>query len=247
MTLSVEEVCAQLSNAPYMTLEQAHRITSFIKTERLSSVLELGFYHGVSTCYIANAVAEFDGKVVAIDKERGRTMDPNVEQLLGRIGQRDRVEIYYEKTSYLWRMMRFLEQQPTQRFDLCYLDGAHNWFVDGFAFYLVDKLLKPGGWIILDDLDFCYDNSHAMRGTDALAAMPKEERECLQLRKVWELLIKTQPGYGNFREESNWAFAQKISDSASGPPTITTEVVVKEKHVGLGAALVKLGKRLGMR
>lgn len=245
---SVEEVRKIIGDVPYMTNDQAQRMTNFIVEHKLKSVIELGFFHGASTCFMANAISGFDGaEIVAIDKERAKTLDPNVENLLKELGLHDKLTVHYEPNSYLWRMMKMLEEDPTPRFDLCYLDGAHNWFVDGFAFFLVDKMLKPGGWIIMDDLEFRYDRSQGLRGTETLANMPQDEKECPQLRKVYELLVKTQPGYGNFREEDNWAFAQKISDSGSGPAQITTEVVIKEKHIGLGAALIKLGKRLGMR
>lgn len=245
---TVEEIRGIVGDIPYMTNGQAQRITDFIVEHKLSSIIELGVFHGSSTCFMVNAISDVEGsKIVAIDKERARTMDPNVEDLLKKLDLHDKLEIHYEPNSYLWRLMKMLEEDPTPRFDLCYLDGAHNWFVDGFAFFLVNKLLKPGGWIIMDDLEFRYDKSEGLRGTETLANMPKDEKECPQLRKVYELLVKTQPGYGNFREEENWAFAQKISDSSAGEAIVTTEVVVKEKHIGLGAALIKLGRRLGMR
>jgi hypothetical protein len=50
------------------------------------------------------------------------------------------VNYYFEPTSYTWRMMKMLEEDEGPRFDLCYLDGAHSWFVDGFAFFLIDRL-----------------------------------------------------------------------------------------------------------
>ena len=28
------------------------------------------------------------------------------------------------------------------------IDGPKHWITDGFAFFLVDKLLKEGGWIV---------------------------------------------------------------------------------------------------
>ena len=202
--MKVEDVRATIGDIPYMTLDQAQRMTDHILEHKLSSVIELGCYHGTSTCYIANAVSQLEGgSVTVIDKERAQTLEPNVEGLLQKLGLHDLLTVYYEPNSYLWRLMKMLEEDPTPRFDLCYLDGAHNWFVDGFAFFLVDKLMKPGGWIIMDDLEFRYDRSQGLQGTETLANMPKEERECQQLRKVYELLIKTQPGYGNFREESN--------------------------------------------
>jgi predicted O-methyltransferase YrrM len=245
---TVEEIQSIIGNIPYMTLEQAQMMNDHITQYQLRSVIELGFYHGASTCYIANAISQFEeSSIVAIDKERALTLEPNVEGLLEKLDLGEKLQVYYEPNSYLWRLMKMLEENPNPRFDLCYLDGAHNWFVDGFAFFLIDKLLKPGGWIIMDDLEFRYDRSQGLQGTETLKNMPAEERECQQLRKVYELLIKTQPGYGNFREENNWAFAQKLSDGHAGPTQITTELVVKEKHIGLGAALIKLGRRLGMR
>ena len=107
--------------------------------------------------------------------------------------------------------------------------------------------MKPGGWIVFDDLNWRYVDSPAFRGSERLAEMPKDEAECYQIRKIFELLVQQQPGYGEFHEEGNWGIAKKISDSASGPPEIVTKTVIQERRVGLGEALVKLGRRLGMR
>ncbi|MCL1629168.1 class I SAM-dependent methyltransferase [Roseibaca sp. V10] len=246
--LTNSEIHSRLGHVPYMTIEQADRITALIAEHKLSSVLELGFYHGISTCYMANAVSDFpNGHVTAIDREKIRDMQPSAGDLLAKIGLRDKVSLNYEHSSYLWRLMKMLEEDPTPRFDLCYLDGAHNWDVDGFAFFLVDRLLKPGGWIILDDLDWTYGTSESMRNSERVLAMPDEERNLPQMRKVYELLIKRQPGYGNFRTEDNWAYAQKISDgSDAAAPVIQKEIVIQEKRIGLGAALIRFGKRLGM-
>ena len=50
-------------------------------------------------------------------------------------------------------------------FDLCYFDGGHTWDATGFGFVLVDMLLRPGGWIIFDDLTWTIEA--------ALEAAPK--------------------------------------------------------------------------
>jgi len=245
---SVGEVHEIIGRIPYMTIEQAEAISSHIQENDIKTVLELGFYHGASTSYLANAICDKDdGRVVCVDKERAKTLDPNVEGLLSKLGLREKVDVYYEPTSYIWRLMKMLEEHEEPKFDLCYLDGAHNWFVDGFAFFLVDRLLKPGGWIIMDDLNWRYADSVAMRGSETLQEMPDDEVYTYQLRKVYELIIQRQPGYGNFREEFNWGFAQKISDFQGSAPHIETKVVVKERRVGVGEALVKAGRRLGLK
>jgi predicted O-methyltransferase YrrM len=241
-SLSNRQIHDLIRGVPHMTLEQADRMRRLIVEERLNDILELGFFHGVSTCYMAHALAEIGGgRITTIDLESARDLVPGIETLLEKVGQRDRVDVHYEPTSYTWRLMKMLEEDPSPRFDLCYLDGAHNWFVDGFAFFLVDRLLKPGGWIVFDDLDWTYAKSPALRDTDMVRNMPADERETPQVRKVYELLAKPHPDYHHFREERDWAFIQKRPDATRAAP-IRTEVVVRE--VGLGTMLARGVRKL---
>ena len=227
-----DEVKKIIGNVPYMTLEQGKRITDFIRQNRIRNILELGFCHSVSTCYMAAALEEEGGgSIITIDLEWTRNATPHIEELLGKIGQRDKVTCYYEPTSYTWRLMKFLEENPTPRFDFCYFDGAHNWFVDGLAFFLVDRLLRPNGWIILDDLDWTYAKSPTLKNRDIVKAMPVEERETPQVRKVYELLVMTHPCYGDFRTEDGWGYAHKITGSVSAPPPNHQGVIVKKDPI----------------
>jgi hypothetical protein len=109
--------------------------------------------------------------------------------------------------------MKMLQEDPRPRFDLCYLDGAHTWFVDGFAFFLVDRLLRRGGWIIFDDLSWTYSTSPTLKDTEAVRRMPPEERDTPQIELVYELLVKTHPGYGDFHAKHGWAYARKLTAS----------------------------------
>ncbi|MGL6339499.1 MAG: class I SAM-dependent methyltransferase [Waterburya sp.] len=195
-----------VENLPYMSLKKAQVMQDFIRQHNISSILELGFYHGVSTCYMAAALEEVGGgSIVSIDLESAQKRQPNIEELLEKCGYLDTVEFYYEPVSYNWRMMKMIEEQE-RTFDLCYVDGGHDWYNTGLAFFLVDKLLQPGGWMIFDDLDW------TMEHLDAKWALrkPEEERITPQVRKVWELLVKTHPQYGNFYEQGSWGFAQKL-------------------------------------
>jgi len=227
-----DEVKEMVGDLPYMTLEQGQTVSNFIRQHRVKNILELGFRYGVSTCYMAAARDEQGGgSITTIDLELVRTHEPNIEQLLERIGLQDKVTWYYEPTSYIWRLMKFIEEDPSPRFDLCYIDGAHTWFVDGFAFFLVDRLLRPNGWIIFDDLNWTFAADSNLMNKDWVKAMPIEERETPQVRKVYELLVKPHPSYGYFRTENGWAYTQKITESATEPAPVRQEVIVLVKKI----------------
>ena len=208
--MSVETVQSVVQDTPHMSLTQARRITTFIRDHDLSDILELGFRFGVSTVYMADQLQALGrGHITAIDLELVRDSKPGLESFLSVLDLQDRVTAYYEPTSYVWRLMRMLEEDPQPRFDFCYLDGAHDWFVDGFAFFLVDRLLKPGGWIIFDDVDWTFGSSPTLQRSERVLNMPDDERDTPQVRKVVELLVAMHPSYGSVQIQDDWALVQK--------------------------------------
>ena len=208
--MNIQQMHKKLASIPHMSPKQAEYITKFIQDNNIKNVLELGFCHGVSSCYIASALEAADGKLVTIDLKCAKYHNPNIETLSKMLGLENRMEIYYEPTSYTWRLMRFLEKKPIPKFDLCYIDGAHSWFVDGFAFFLVDRLLNPGGYIIFDDINWTYLMSPSLRKTQMVKEMPWDEKCCRQVKKVFDLLVKTDPRYGEFETWHHWAIAKKL-------------------------------------
>jgi predicted O-methyltransferase YrrM len=220
--MQAHEIARVLDGIPNMDLRQGAEITQFIKEKKLSRCLELGFAHGVGTAYIAHAVAELDnGKVVTIDLETARQRNPAIHTVLNMVGvPKSLVEIYFEPTSYTWRMMRFLEQGLRDYFDFIYLDGAHTWAVDGLAFYLGSLLLKPGGWILFDDLKWTLAGS-SIAEEPWVKRLPPDERETAQVGKIWNLLVKDDPAFDLLIEKGNWGYARK---STGGTPH---RVVVK--------------------
>jgi len=247
--LSNADVQQQVGATPNMTVEQGERLSALIAKHEVRNILELGFAHGVSTCYMAAALGRAGGgHIVTIDLEAARTRQPNIEELLARIGERERVTVYFEPTSYTWRLMRFLEETPRPQFDLCYVDGAHSWFVDGFAFFLVDLVLKGGGWIVFDDLYWTYATSPTVGRSKAVEQMPEDERTTPQVQRIYELLVKPHPNYHNFRVEAGWAYAQKHDRAAGGSPRreIVVEEGIERNHGGLSGILARAARRLGL-
>ncbi len=151
----LEQVHEYLGALPYMTVRQARKLTKFLERHQLRDCLELGFFHGVSSAYIADSLrTRGTGHLTTIDLEYGPLdSEPNIDKILADLQLTDWVTVHYEPRSFTWRLMKMIEEDPRPRFDFCYLDGGHLWDVTGFAFFLVDKLLRPGGWLLFDDLE----------------------------------------------------------------------------------------------
>jgi predicted O-methyltransferase YrrM len=207
----------QFSGLPYMTTRQALSLGGLIEREGLSSLLELGTHHGKSTAYMA-AVLEMIGRgsLVTIDRVDAKSREPNVYKILNTLKLLHRVQIYLEPRSLTWRLMRLIEEHESPCFDLCYFDGGHSWDVTGYAFFLVDRLLKPGGWVVFDDLDWTYERmiKPGEPLPDFLSRIPEEERRTAQIRKVWDLLVGRSTGYERHEVIGSWGVARKRTSSA---------------------------------
>jgi hypothetical protein len=109
--------------------------------------------------------------------------------------------------------MRLLERQTSDEqtdpcFDFCFFDGAHTWETDGFAFFLVDKLLRPDRWLLFDDLHWSQDTSPSLSPEKA-ERTPEEERTTAQVLKVFDLLVRQHPSYTSFRVMGSYGWAYK--------------------------------------
>lgn len=246
--MDIEVIKRKVDGIPHMDFSQATRIRELIIENKFANILELGFRHGVSTCYMAGALDELGfGTITTIDLTTAKHAKPNIEDLLGELNLIKYVTLFYEPTSYVWRLMKMIEEDSTPRFDFCYLDGAHDWYTDGFAFFLVDMLLKPGGIIVFDDLDWRYDISPGLKNSEKVKNMPEEEKTTPQVRKVYELLVKNNPSYSEFEEIDNWGIVRKKSSIESANSEIRTEIIHQKEYIGLGAITLKAWKRLTKR
>jgi len=201
--MKLETVEAHVNGLPYMQIKHARRLEKIFQKYNCSRALELGFFHGVSSMYIAAILDEMGGErtLTTIDKIIAKTKQPNIEQLADELGLTDYIEPFYEERTYLWRLMKFIEEG--RKFDFCYLDGGHNWGDTGFAFFLVDKLLVDGGLILFDDFNWTAE------GKDWASDWPEEELKISPVERTWELLVGQHPHYRQVWVKDRWALAQK--------------------------------------
>jgi predicted O-methyltransferase YrrM len=223
------EVRRVIGGVPFITPEHALDLYNLILRERCEQILELGIAHGTATCYMAAALEELgSGRVTAVDL-RDADFTPAAEEQLERSGLQRYADVVRMHTGYTWFLHDEIRRQSTEgvcrpKYDLCIIDGPKNWTIDGCAFFLVDKLLKTGGWIIFDDYAWTYAAADASRtATDGIShrALSEEERTTPHIREVFELLVMQHPHYSNFvvYDHQDWAMAQKVP--SAGEKTFT--------------------------
>ncbi len=119
--------------------------------------------------------------------------------------------VYYCKRSYTWELQRLISAKDRPQFDFCYFDGGHTWDLTGFGVLLVDMLLRPGGVILLDDMDWSIARSpHYKRNEHLTKRYDQDEVDSKPVRLVWDTILK-HLGYEHIREypEQKWGLARK--------------------------------------
>src|SRR3954452_6683831 len=202
---SFDEVARAIAGIPFMSPAQGRLIYDHIRATGARDVLELGTAHGVGAAYMAAAGAN----VTTVDFA-GASYEPSPEETARRAGVE--LTIVREFSTYNW----WLKEQIVARsdvhgnvapcFDFVYLDGAKHWTIDGFAVVLVEKLLRPGGWLLMDDLEWTYAQAPGPEATDGITpgelsdADPPEPH----LRAVFDLIVAQHPSFTELRRQDEW-------------------------------------------
>jgi len=222
--MKFEEIRSKIDGIPYIMSEMAKDLYNFVIENKPRQCLELGFAHGASSCYIAAALDEIgSGHITSVDLISGlEWQKPTIEELMEQTGLGGWVTINREHTGYNWFlkkkiMDRSLNNRCTPLYDLCFIDGPKNWTIDSAAFFLVDKLLKPGGWVVFDDLQWTYEKkvNEGKTKSDGVSLLELGPDEIVQphIELIFQLLVMQHPDYSNFLVKDNWwAWAQKVPD-----------------------------------
>jgi len=206
--MKFEEAHKVLEGIPFISDANARELYDFIIEHKLTNCLELGFAHGVASCYIAAAIDELGGgKLVSVDLIGQDWQKPSIEELLGKLGLQKYVEIHREVTGYNWYLHNEIAKNTeansicTPVYDFCIIDGPKNWTIDSSAFFLADKLLKQNGWVIFDDYEWTYGEADTRReATDGIThrKLSEAERITPQVKEIFNLLVMQHPSYRPF-------------------------------------------------
>jgi predicted O-methyltransferase YrrM len=201
------QIAEGVEGVPYMSRDEGRQVYEHIRNTGAKDILELGTSHGASSAYMAAALDRRGGRVTTVD--RFIAHDPTPEETHERAGVADRIELVRPPhSSYVWWLKDQVAAHSDEhgncepQFDFCYLDGAHNFTVDGLAVVLVERLLRPGGWLLLDDISWSYESS---RGQCPIPdGLSLEEQSQPHMRDVLELIIKPHPAFTDIRVQGDW-------------------------------------------
>ncbi len=188
-------------------------IHRFVLEHKPQRCLELGFAWGVGALYIASALeANGGGRLTSVDMPyEARRAEVGID-LVGRAGLSERVEVVLEEGGYNWFLHRKLKEQLRDGvlepvYDFVFLDGAHTWLEDGLALLLLERLVKPGGWIHLDDLAWL---------PTARTDFPEAQRQFSHVRDIWELLVVPNDAFDQMRTDGVTAWARRAPSDQAG-------------------------------
>jgi predicted O-methyltransferase YrrM len=184
-----------------------------IRNNRPGDLLELGTGRGGSAVFMAAALeANGVGHLTSVDSTRWQWLDPTPREVLEKAGLSSWVTLDKRFSTYTWFLKAEIEKrldaagsvQP--EYDFIFVDGCKNWSADGLAVVLAERLLRPGGWLLLDDLGWNYEkHCEAPRHYEIeIAKLSDEERTQPHLRAVFDLLIRTNPAFDQFVVQDYW-------------------------------------------
>jgi predicted O-methyltransferase YrrM len=212
-----DEITERFADLPFMKATQAGILRDLITQNDAKDILEIGFFHGKSSAYIGAILEDLGrGTLVTIDKRSALGRDPSIHDVLRLSGLAHRVQPIFAFRSFTWELQKLITQVPSPRFDLCYFDGGHTWDNTGFGVLLVDILLRPGGILLLDDMNWSVKTSHHYRKNPKLAAkFSDDEAATPAVRRTWELILP-HLGYTGMHEipEVKWGVARKPGGSS---------------------------------
>src|SRR6266704_3691094 len=145
--------------APHIPANRGRVLYEHIRKHRHEDVLELGTARGGSAVFIAAALeANGKGHLTSVDSTRWQWLNPAPREVLEKAGLSNWVTLDKRFSTYTWFLKAEIEKRlddagsAQPEYDFIFLDGSKNWSTDGLAVVLAERLLRPGGWLLLDDL-----------------------------------------------------------------------------------------------
>jgi len=134
-----------------VTPDRGAFIRDVCRAERARSVLEIGLAWGLSTLHILESLLNNGASAhehVVVDPHQASEFHGAGKQILREAGVEQFVEFHQDYSELL--LPRLVS--GGRKFDLVFIDGMHRFDNVVVDLFYADRLLKPGGVVVLDDL-----------------------------------------------------------------------------------------------
>lgn len=217
-----------IADTPVMNRAQGRRIWDHFVREKPGVAVDIGTCYGTSAAYMAGAMKYTGrGRVITVDSAQHDRESPARDwclDLWARCGVTDLIEmVRIPHSSYAWWALEEVRRASdehgnvTPAWDFVYLDGAKTLTIDLTTVVLIEPMLRPGGWLLLDDLPWTFASATQFVPTTILGngerfTMSEEEIGQPHLQAVFDHVIRTHPNLGNFsvQDDGWWAWSQKV-------------------------------------
>lgn len=153
------------------------------------NVAELGVYQGHTTLEIARLLPA-DGSLDLFDfADNVKRVAQAVKKVRPGIVVRTHGNSQKWRDSYCWSLRALLRAHPEPIWDYVYIDGAHTWDVDGFAFLLCDKLLRVGGYVDFDDYYWTLERGTPGQLSFTQRCYTAEQMKSKQVAEIVDVLV----------------------------------------------------------
>jgi predicted O-methyltransferase YrrM len=214
--MEFDRIKQAVEGVPVMSAVQGRVVYDHVLESECTNIIELGTHNGTSAAYMAAALHELGrGKVTTLDRAQLMPLVPPERQAFAKVPELLPF-VRFERpsdSSYVWWLMRQVEARSDDAgncetaYDFCYLDGAHDFTIDGMAVYLVERLLHAGGWLLMDDLNWSYRAGLSAYDTDVLS---EDEAATPHMRQIFDVVLKGHPSFSEFKvQDGSWGWAKK--------------------------------------
>lgn len=127
-------------------------LQNLVTHKKLKNIIEVGFAFGISAMFITTGIKnnKTNGKLISIDPFQTEQWKGNGVKLLKSLKLNKYHELI-ENKSYLV-LPQLLEKNKENSFDMVFVDGWHTFDYTLLDTFYADKLVRIGGYIIIDDV-----------------------------------------------------------------------------------------------
>jgi predicted O-methyltransferase YrrM len=127
-------------------------LEKLILDNNFKDVIEVGLAFGISAFYMCHSLSKTKGHLISIDPFQKQEWHNYGIELIKK-NNFDKIHRFIEKKSYIALPELLIEAEKNNKlYDMIFIDGWHTFDYTLVDFFYADKLIKIGGYIIIDDI-----------------------------------------------------------------------------------------------